>query len=124
MSTGQATLDGYALPRNFHYQRPRPRKRFNALQTFGDVKFQFTTGDHVVPEDSVINWDLEECQSVVHALQAKYNETGFSTYTFVGYWGDEYTVKFINFDNIPVEATLHKMTGQFQIVTVIDWGDA
>lgn len=119
-----ATLNSANLPLGFHYRRPVPVKRFQEKKTFGTTKFQYTATNLLIPADADIEWDVEGTQAEYEALRLLYYETGWTTYTFTGYWGDIFGVKFTRFEPTAVSARVYSMTGSFRIVSVTDWGEA
>ena len=51
-----ATLAAVSLPVQFSYKVPSPKKRVVSIQTHGAVKTAYTSGNVIVPADSVISW--------------------------------------------------------------------
>lgn len=118
-----AKLDGTNLPVTFKYTKPEPVKRHNLLETCGDTKFRMTTDDHIVFAGTRIEWTCVGTIADEYWFRQKYNDNTDPTYTFEGYWGDIFTVKFWEFNSVPINAKVCDMSGVFVIITVGDWGN-
>jgi len=114
-----ATLNGVALPVQFSYGPYIPPKRLTVKRTATSVVTQ-SSSPTVIHGDGTIAFSLRAAnRNEFVRLQNLYSSATPDIYPFVGYWGDEYTVR-INVLDVPtVRGRLFDFGGQFQVVTVV-----
>ena len=116
----KAKLDGTDLPVQFSYSLGTPIKRATNFQTAGAVVRQ--VAKEIIPPDTLISWTCEAmCYDEWKFLFDKFNVSTDTTYPFVGYWGDSFTVKFYSLDPARVRSRLFDVSGSFQVITVAAW---
>lgn len=120
-------FDGADLPIQFSYELPVPQRRITLHPTEGDVSMQVTSA--FVAQDSFINWEClnSDFSEYKTFLEKYYGTNGVNvannSFTFVGYWGDSYTVRFHSLDQPSVTGQRFDVSGSFQILTVTTWLD-
>jgi len=118
--TGLTTL---TLPPEFSYRIPSPRKRHSVVQTQGAIRVHVAPA--VVPGDSLIAWNLPAVErSVWDDIRTFFVDEGGNEINFTGYWGDEFTIKFLIFDDVPVRSLNFNLSGSFQILEDLSFGTA
>jgi len=111
------------LPLQFSYSPVSPKKRHKVSQVVGDIKIH--KAPTIVGGDSVLAWTLAcATQAQWFALLSLYNDADSPSFTFEGYWGDEFTVQLLILDDSEVKARNFNMSGSFQIVAVASFGTA
>lgn len=119
----RATLDGTDLPLGFHYTLGTPQKRFTVIQTDQEIKIQWSNGDHIVEGDIEIPWDCPACcRDEWWWFHGKFNQATNPTYTFTGYWDDEFEVCFLHFDPPQPKGGVFDLSGSFRVISVTSWG--
>jgi hypothetical protein len=117
---GVCTLDGQFLPRQFRYKPVSPQKRVNLLQTSGGTVIRYSP--YIVAEDSLMPWTIEAgCVEDWILMFDLFNQPGHPDMEFLGYWGDDFFVKFHTLDQPDVEGRLFNISGSFQVVSVTNW---
>ena len=115
----KATLDSVELPMQFSYQVPVPVRRVTVQRTMNGTVRQIYSS--FVPSDSMVAWRCPDSSP----LEFKFFSSKFveadTTWDFVGYWGEEMTVKFHSLDPPRVRSQLFDLSGSFQIQTVTNW---
>jgi hypothetical protein len=120
MSIANATLDSLTLPSHFSYRPYVPRKRNSITPTANSVVTQAASPTQIVHGDNTISWNCDSCKpSEFKDLYDLYNTATLVTYTFVGYWGDQYEVYFNELDPPQVRGRLFNLSGQFQVICVL-----
>lgn len=119
-----ATLDGLDLPVQFSYNIPVPEKRVGLVQTSNAVVRQ--VAPNLVQSDALIEWTCPMlCMAEwVSAFFDKYNQASDPTFRFVGYWGDEYDVKWHSLDKPQPKGMVFNAAGSWQVITVITYPTA
>jgi hypothetical protein len=113
-----ATLDGNNLPTQFSYQPYSPRKRVSVTGTAGAVITQAAT-PVIVHGDSTVSWQCPTCFPFEYmTFRNLFEVADLTLYTFTGYWGEVYEVRFSAFDPPSVRGRLFDLSGQFVVVCV------
>ena len=119
----RAKLNGEDLPIQFSYDPPSPDTR-HVVHKVGDGGI-VVHGNPPDTGDVIVSWRLTSAErSEWHALLAHYTSATRVTDTlpFLGYWGEEFTVKTLKPMSVRVRGTLFDMSGEFLIITVTSWG--
>lgn len=112
-----ATLNSSNLPKQFSYKLPVSPRRQNLLQTYNYVVLQYSP--YMVESDGMISWEIPNaCASEYAAMYALFNVGSNPTYTFTGYWGDSYQVKFYSLDEPEVRSRMFSISGSFLVVHI------
>jgi hypothetical protein len=121
--TAIATLDGTNLPVQFRYQPPVPELRHEVVETFGGVADMYTSDNLIVAEGTLLAWRVEHaCLAEWRQFLSWFLDDTYPDYTFVGYWDDEFEVKFHSLDPPRVKARAFDLSGSFRVVSVTSWG--
>lgn len=115
-----ATLNGTSLPVQFSYRLPVMAKRQNLFQTYRAVVLQYIP--YLVDSDGMIAWEVSNaCISEYSTMYGLYHNATNPTYTFNGYWGDSYTVKFSTLDEPEIRSRLISYSGSFQVISILSY---
>lgn len=122
MSYPIATLGGSNLPDQFSYKPAVPFKRTRSVQTASGVRIH--SAPSIVPGDSLIPWSIQAgTRAEYNALLTLFLNESNPDFTFVGYWGDQHVVKFLQLDPPKAYAGgLFDISGSFQIISTTSWG--
>lgn len=113
-----ATLEGTSLPPNFKYKPYIGKKRRSSTPTAGATVVQVAATDQIVVGD-FIAFSCEAMKpSEFEDLLDKYNTTGDTLYTLVGYWGETLEVSIPSLEVEKIQASLFSVTGLFQVMEV------
>lgn len=120
-----ATLGGNNLPVQFSYRPPTPRKRYLVVKTGGAIRIHKAPA--IVHGDQTIEWSIQAAlRSEFSTLLDLYNDADAPDLAFVGYWGDQHTVRLLEpmvVDRV-YSGGLFDLSGSFQIVSTTSWGSA
>ena len=114
-----ASIDAAPLPVQFSYRPYVPRKRTNTRATANAVVHQYAKPVQIVHGDTGLPWTCRACTPV--EWQQFYNWYSVATpvlYTFVGYWGETLSIRFIQLDGPSVRGRMFDCSGMFQVVCV------
>lgn len=115
-----ATLNGNNLPIQFSYKPAVSQRRQNILQTYNYVILQYSP--YFVDSDGMIDWEVQSaCASEYSQFYNWFHVNNNPTYTFNGYWGDSYEVKFYSLDEPEIRSRLFSFSGSFLVVRVISY---
>ena len=121
MAYTYATLGGSNLPIQFSYKPPSPKKRYTIQRTGGAIVIHKAPA--IVAGDSVIAWKVARATRAEWATFLNlYNDADAPELAFVGYWGDEHTVRLLDMSDTFVSAGLFDLEGVFQIVATTRYG--
>ena len=117
----QASLGGTALPVQFSYEPYVPAKRNTVTATANCVVIQAPRTSQIVHGEGGVSWSIQAATGPeFQALLAQYTTDALIPYLFVGYYGEEYTVLFTQFDQPTVKARLFELSGFFQVVCEVE----
>lgn len=110
-----ATLDGTNLPIQFRYTLPSPKLRYSIKKGVNSVRLQ--SAQNTIDADRVINWSCEAITlAEYNTLVTKFKMN--SQLSFIGYWGDDYTIRMLDMSDGEVDSCNIQVSGMFQIVSV------
>ena len=114
-----AVFNGSNLPPQFSYKPYTPSLRQTITQTANGVVVQSADPQYVAGDD-VIEWSIESAYpNEYQTLYELYTTQSSTLYSFVGYWGDYYTVLFWQLDAPTVRGRLFDVSGQFRVMTIL-----
>jgi len=114
-------LTALTLPTQFSYRVPSPKKRHSVVPTQGSVRVH--VAPKIVAGDSIIGWRiLAANQTEWNEIRQFFVDEGGNELNFKGYWGDEFTVKFLVLDDVVVRSQNFTLSGSFQILEEISFG--
>jgi hypothetical protein len=113
----QASLGGTSLPVQLSYEPYVPAKRNTVTSTANCVVIQAPRTSQIVHGEGGVSWTIQAATGdEFKTLFDLYNTDALTPYLFIGYYGDEYTVLFTQFDQPTVKSRLFELSGFFQVV--------
>jgi len=119
MAIAIAQLNGINLPVQFSYKVYMPKKRNSITPTANAVVTQAASPTQFVNGDEFISWTIPAATPAeFQTLFDLYNTTSPTLYTFLGYWGENFSVYFTKYSMPQVRSRFFSLSGAFQVIIV------
>lgn len=121
--TNSASAGTYNLPQQFSYEPISPYRRSNITRTAGGNVIQ--EAKIIYPADFLLSWSIEASTQDDYAfLRSIYAVDPASIIQFLGYWGEDFTIKPNVIDNAVVRANIFNYGGSFYVTAVASYGSS
>lgn len=116
-----ASIGTYTCPTQFRYIPPTPDSRTTVKKTAGSAVVHMA--DALVGEGVMIDFTIEALsRSEWNTILTAFRTDWTSAKTFTGYWGDVFSVNWIDLHVEKVYQTNFDVAGQMVILSVTSWG--
>lgn len=113
-----ASLNGVNLPVQFSY-RPYVQNKRNTTTPTANAAVVQHAPNQIVHGDKNLKWTITGTEPPEYqSLFNLYNTAVPVLYTFLGYWGENYSVYFTVLGEPKYRGRLASVSGEFQIITV------